>query len=246
MASPRKKTIVVGSDGVAGISNEQLNELLRCVPGAQIDKKRKEELRRRVAGAIADKKKVQFAYQNFAWNRALEIKLASLRRHLSEIRILLSGHAGVIAILNSEANICADDEALGFELTFDADRNLSVRGPNLVAMTAKCMGMLEALARRSQEKVAHFRVKKGGNNHRADLFFFASALNVVFKDIFGDDRELIGMTYNETTGQGSPLIEFVRCCSRLTGESDDGNTIKQRLLAIKKKAKADNDWAIQF
>ena len=248
MAPPRKKKIDVGCGGIAGISDEQLNELLRCVPGAQLNKKLKEELRKRIARAIADKKRVQYASQHFVWNKALELNLASLRRHLSEIRILLGKHPGVIAVLNFEADFCASDEALGYELIFDPDpkKGLFVRGQKLAAMTAKCMGMLEALTCRAEQKVSRYRVERGGNNHRSDLFFFTSALTVIFKDIFGDNRSLNGMTYNETTDRGSPLIEFVRCCSRLVGESDDGNNVKQRLITIKKMIKADHDWPIQY
>ena len=108
---------------------------------------------------------------------------------------------------------------------------------------------LEALTSPAQKKVADSIRKqpKSSNAWQPHLNFLASVLVVIFADVFGSNPKNNAMTYNPTTDRGSPLIEFVRCGFRLAGESDDGDGIKQRLIALRKKTRTSADgWPIHY
>ena len=102
------------------IVDKRLDDLLRCVP-VKVKRVDKENLRKRVSRALEDTERVYSDCQTYKWDATLIRRLATLRRHLFDVRLLLGSHPGLMALLNVEADLCAHDPAWGFELIFDPD-----------------------------------------------------------------------------------------------------------------------------
>ena len=99
------------------IVDKQLDDLLRCVP-VKVKRVDKETLRKRVSRALLDTKRVYFDCQTYKWDATLIRRLATLRRHLFDVRVLLRDNPGLVALLNVQADLCAKDSSFRFELIF--------------------------------------------------------------------------------------------------------------------------------
>ncbi len=246
---------------LALLSADKLGQLCACVPPyiKTLSDIEREMIRVRVANALADAVRIRKDYAKFGALGEIYNNLATLRRHLANVRVLLNREPGLVALLNDEANRVNDPGAEGFELVFhpDPSRGQVVGGAKLVAMTRHAMGMLEGLTKLTHEALSTVldsdgkQTKgsaRGGNKHKPANNFLISVAALILRDIAGDDPRLHKLSYNAVHDRGSPLVEFVRCVLRLAGEeaSAGGDNVKQHLRALRVKQRGSNGFPVHL